>query len=82
MFFRKLVNFLFLSYPAINYIIVDHLFSYVVLNTEKRRSLSSLSPNLVSGDAHSHLTPVRKRDILRTFYRTVVGSLIDLPGGT
>ena len=53
--------------------------SYVLINTEKRRSLSSLSPQAM-GDAHSHLTPVRKRDILRTFYRTVVGNLIGLPG--
>nr|SVE75796.1 EOG090X07E6 [Daphnia hispanica] len=53
---------------------------YLVMNTEKRRSLSSLSPHTMSGDAHSHLTAVRKRDILRTFYKTIVGTMIELPG--
>lgn len=54
---------------------------YLLVNTEKRRSLSSLSPHSTSGDAqHSHLTPVRKRDILRTCYKTIVGTLINLPG--
>ena len=52
---------------------------YLLINYEKRRSLSSLSPH--SGDVPTHLTPVRKRDILRTFYKTVVGSMISLPGG-
>jgi len=54
------------------------LLSYLLINYEKRRSLSSLSPH--SGDVHTHLTPVRKRDILRTFYKTVVGNMISLPG--
>nr|SVE75166.1 EOG090X07E6 [Daphnia dolichocephala] len=56
--------------------------SYLVVNTEKRRCLSSLSPHTVSGDVHSHLTAVRRRDILRTFYKTVVGTMLDLPGST
>lgn len=56
--------------------------SYLVVNTEKRRSLSSLSPHSTSGDAHSHLTAVRKRDILRTFYKTIVGTMINLPSAT
>jgi len=55
------------------------LLSYLIINYEKRRCLSSLSPH--SGDVHSHLTPVRKRDILRTFYKTIVGNMISLPGG-
>lgn len=53
--------------------------SYLVMNAEKRRSLSSLSPHSSSGDVHSHLTTVRKRDILRTFYKTIVGTMINLP---
>ncbi len=56
--------------------------SYLVVNTEKRRSLSSLSPHSTGGDAHSHLTAVRKRDILRTFYKTIVGTMINLPNAT
>nr|SVE91179.1 EOG090X07E6 [Daphnia sinensis] len=59
-----------------------NVLSYLVMNTEKRRSLSSLSPHTTSGDVHSHLTSVRKRDILRTFYKTIVGTMIDLPGST
>nr|SVE70465.1 EOG090X07E6 [Daphnia similis]SVE71720.1 EOG090X07E6 [Daphnia similis] len=59
-----------------------NVLSYLVMNTDKRRSLSSLSPHTTSGDVHSHLTSVRKRDILRTFYKTIVGTMIDLPGPT
>nr|SVE77043.1 EOG090X07E6 [Daphnia lumholtzi] len=59
-----------------------NVLSYLVMNTEKRRSLSSLSPHTTSGDVHSHLTSVRKRDILRTFYKTIVGTMINLPGST
>nr|SVE89303.1 EOG090X07E6 [Daphnia sinensis] len=59
-----------------------NVLSYLVMNTEKQRSLSSLSPHTTSGDVHSHLTSVRKRDILRTFYKTIVGTMIDLPGST
>nr|SVE73598.1 EOG090X07E6 [Daphnia atkinsoni] len=59
-----------------------NVLSYLVMNTEKRRSLSSLSPHTMTGDVHSHLTAVRKRDILRTFYKTIVGTMIDLPGST
>lgn len=50
-----------------------------MINYEERRSLSSLTPH--SGDVHTHLTAVRKRDILRTFYKTIVGNMISLPGG-
>nr|CAG4647953.1 EOG090X07E6 [Moina brachiata]SVE93050.1 EOG090X07E6 [Moina brachiata] len=62
-------------------IVLDkNVISYLILNTEKRRSLSSLSPySASSGDAHSHLTSIRKRDILRNFYRTIVGTMIMLP---
>nr|CAG4637060.1 EOG090X07E6 [Ceriodaphnia reticulata]SVE72977.1 EOG090X07E6 [Ceriodaphnia reticulata] len=70
-------------YPAnipLDIVLDKNVLSYLVINTEKRRSLSSLSPHSMSGDAHSHLTPVRKRDILRTFYKTVVGTMISLPG--
>nr|CAG4642556.1 EOG090X07E6 [Evadne anonyx] len=54
------------------------LLSYLLINYEERRALSSLTPQ--SGDVPTHLTAVRKRDILRTFYKTVVGNMISLPG--
>nr|CAG4650201.1 EOG090X07E6 [Sida crystallina] len=60
-------------------IVLDkNVLSYLLINTEKKRNLSSLCPNACgTGGAHStHLTPVRKRDILRTFYKSVVGSLL------
>nr|CAG4639232.1 EOG090X07E6 [Daphnia magna]SVE81358.1 EOG090X07E6 [Daphnia magna]SVE83111.1 EOG090X07E6 [Daphnia magna] len=72
-------------YPAnipLDITLDKNVLSYLVMNTEKRRSLSSLSPHTTSGDVHSHLTSVRKRDILRTFYKTIVGTMIDLPGPT
>nr|CAG4651027.1 EOG090X07E6 [Simocephalus serrulatus]SVE94279.1 EOG090X07E6 [Simocephalus serrulatus] len=69
-------------YPAnipLDIVLDKNVLSYLLVNVDKRRSLSSLSPYSTSGDVHSHLTPVRKRDILRTFYKTVVGTLINLP---
>ncbi|XP_046440073.1 protein fuzzy homolog [Daphnia pulex] len=72
-------------YPAnipLDITLDKNVLSYLVVNTEKRRSLSSLSPHSTSGDAHSHLTAVRKRDILRTFYKTIVGTMINLPSAT
>ena len=56
------------------------LVRYLLIHLTKRRCLSSLCPHSTTGDAHStHLTLVRKRDILRTFYRSVVGTLLTIP---
>nr|CAG4646306.1 EOG090X07E6 [Macrothrix elegans] len=70
-------------YPANipNDIVLDkNILSYLLINLEKHRSISSLAPHASSKDVHSHLTSVRKRDILRTCYRTVMGSMIQLDG--
>lgn len=45
---------------------------YLIVNQPKRRCLSSLSPHSGDDAINTHLTPIRKRDILRTLYKYVV----------
>ncbi len=55
--------------------LMAYLFSFILVNVERRRVLSCMSPSGLRPDdaKQQQLSVARKLDVIRTFYRNTVG---------